>query len=178
MTKEEKAKLLEEGKTEVEITQLETIANLKLKMDSMIDPVKFAELQAEYDELMRIYTTERPAPKVVIPVTLRKASVIANELRAIKDGDMTNRDYIKLSLEYRKAYMSELGKDPWTDFSVTGSAEATDKTQNIADALQSLVDENPSNVEFRMKLESVLRDDPKVIAVLRTRKAIKDKQKK
>ena len=164
------------GEPTVEETQLKVIEEMKLKMETMVDPAKLAEVQKSYDALLNDYVNKRPAPKKEV-VTLRPSEEIANELRNIKDGDMSNRDFVVKSLEYRNAYISEFGTDPWTDFSVNGSGEETAQTKKVASALQQLVDENQSNVDFRIKLQSTLRDDPKVIPMIRDREKQKNKRK-
>ena len=87
MTEEEKAKLLEEGKSEVEIMQLEKIAEMKEKMDQMVDPEEFKKLQTQYKKLLDDYTNRRPAPKKEEPV-VRKTSEIAGELSKIQNGNI------------------------------------------------------------------------------------------
>lgn len=172
MTDEEKRieaeRLAEIERLKNEDIKQETINNLKKKLDAAVDPKVHAQLKKEYKDLMADFVDNRPAPKTK-EIKHRPAVEIANELRKINDGDINNRDYIVKSLEYRESYINEFGTDPWTDFSVTGSAEATAKTKKVATVLQTLIDENESPVEFRMKLESVLKDDANVISIIKQR---------
>jgi len=160
-------KLIEE-KT-VEQTQLEKIEEMKLKMDAMVDPDDFKNLKADYDKLLDEYINKRPAPKKKEKV-LRPVADIAKELHNIKSGDMSNRDYIKKSLEYREAHIKEFGKDPWTNFSTEGSDEATPTTNKVAQGLQTLLDENESPVDFRIKMNSMMKDDPGLMRKLQKNK--------
>ena len=173
MTEEEKEALkLEEAEKQRlanEDIKEQAILDLKAKLDASIDPAEHAKLKAEHKKLMDEFINRRPEPKLKVKV-IRPVIEIAQELEAINDGDMTNRAYIEKSLEYREAYIHELGTDPWTDFSVSGSGEPTEKTNKIANAYQQLLDENPSPVDFRIKFLSILKDDPNIISGLRSKK--------
>lgn len=158
--------------------EMEQIEALMAKVDVMVDPDKFAELETKYKKLLKDYTERRPAPKKQEVKKLRKAVEIANELRQISDGDITNRGYWEKSLEYRDAFMSESGNDPWTDFGREGSNKETPKTKKIAAAIKQLLDENPSDVDFRIRMHGALRDDPNVGMVLEERKKQAKKAKK
>lgn len=166
MTEEEKKKLLEEGKTETEIMHLEKIAEMKEKMDQMIDPEKFKELQAEYKKLLDEYVNKRIPPKKE-EETLRPTKEIAKDLIKVRSSDITNRDYIKTALEYRKAHIKETGRDPFTDFGESGPQEPNEQTNKIASTLEKLLEENETPTSFRIALNEVLKDDPKLISKLR-----------
>lgn len=168
MTKEEKAKLLEEGKTEAEISQMEVIAEMKIKMDAMIDPEKHAELKTEYDKLLKDYVNKRPVPKKKEKV-LRPIKEIAQELATISSGDITNREYIEKSLEYREAYIKKFGTDPFTDSTTDGPSEPTPQTKKVAESFQKLLDENPSPIDFRLKMNSVMKDNATLLRNMRKR---------
>lgn len=148
----------------VEQTQLAQIEEMKQKMDAMVDPEEHQKLQKEYKTLMEEYVNKRPAPKQEV-ITHRPVKEIAKELVSIKSGDMSNRDYVVKSLEYRNSFMSEFGKDPFAD-----GGEPTADTKEVAQVLQTLVDENPSPVEFRMKMNSVLKDDSVLVKALKRKR--------
>jgi hypothetical protein len=148
--------------------QLQTIDELKTKMDTMVDPEEYKKLQGQYKKLMDDYVNRRPAPKVETKV-LRSTKEIAKEIAHIKSGDITNRDYVEKTLEYREAHLHEFGTDPFADFSSNGAGKPTDDTVEVANTLKTLLDENPSPVDFRIKLNSVLQDDSQLIAKLRRR---------
>ena len=173
MTEEERAKLLEEGKSEVEIIQLEKIAEMKEKMDNMVDPEKFKKLEADYKKLLDDFTNRRPTPKKEEP-NFRPTKEVAEELKTIKDGDITNRDYIEKALEYRESHIAEFGKDPFTNFGINGSEESTATTNKVAGTLKQLLKDNPTPTGFRIALNETLRDDPNVLKML----AAKAKKKK
>jgi len=152
----------------VEELQLQQIEEMKLKMESMVDPEEFKKLQLQYKKLLDDYVNKRPVPKTEQP-TIRPTKEIAKEFQSIQNGDITNRDYVAKALEYRKAHINEFGKDPFSDFGQQGSGVSTEDTNEVATVLQTLLDENPSPVDFRIKLNSVLKDDPQLVAKLRKR---------
>lgn len=153
----------------VEELQMKTIEEMKIKMDEMIDPVEFKKLQGEYKKLMDDYVNKR-APIVKPVETLRPTRDVAKEIANIQSGDITNREYIKKALEYRKSHIQEFGTDPFTNFGQNGPSEPNSDSEEVASKLQTLLDENPSPVDFRIKLNSVLKDDAQLISKLRKRK--------
>ena len=158
-----------EEQDEQEQVYLNQIEALKKQMDEgMIDKAVYDKLLKDHKKLLDDYVNRRPAPKVeVIPT--RKASEVAKELIKVKNRDITNRDYISKTLEYREAHLKEFGTDPFTDFGQNGPQKPTDDTNMVASTLKTLLDENPSPVDFRIKLNSVLQDDPQLMAKLRKR---------
>lgn len=165
MTKEERAKLLEEGKTEVEISQLEAIEELKTQMDTMVDPDEFKKLQEEYDKLLKDYVNKRPVKEKKASEVIRPAKEIAQEISKIENGNISNREYIAKALEYRKSFMNESGIDPFSD-----NGEITEDSKEVAGKLQKLLDENESASDFRMRMNTVLKDDPQLLRTLNKRK--------
>ena len=147
---------------------LEQINDLKAKMDTMVDPAEYKKLQAQHKKLMDDFVNRRPAPKVQ-EVKVRPAKEVAQELSKVKNGDITNRDYVAKTLEYREAHIHEFGTDPFTDFGSNGPNQPTEETKSVAQTLKTLLDENPSPVDFRIKLNSVLQDDAQLLAKLRKR---------
>jgi len=174
MTDLEKKELeLEEQKKldqlSIEQIQLAKIEEMKTKMDSMVEGAEYNKLKTEYSKALNELVNRRPVVKKVEKV-LRPVKEIAKELSSIQSGDITNRDYIEKSLEYRTAHISEFGTDPFSDFGQNGPGVSTDDTKEVASVLQTLLDENPSPVDFRIKLNSVLKDDQTLIKKLRKRK--------
>ena len=157
-----------ENEKTVEELQLEQIETLKKQMENMVDPAKYAELQKQYKKLLDDYVNKRPAPTPQ-PQTLRPVKEIAREFQNIKNGDISNREYVAKVLEYRKSYMKEFGTDPFTDFGSGGSGQPTSDTEEVAEKLQKLLDENESAVDFRIKMNSMLQDDPQLMSKLRKR---------
>ena len=158
-----------EPKDEQEKIYLDQIADLKKQMDeNMISKEDYDKLLKEHKKLLNDYVNRRPAPKVEDKET-RKASEVAKELIKIKNRDITNRDYIAKTLEYREAHLKEFGTDPFTDFGQNGPQKPTEDTNMVATTVKTLLDENPSRVDFRIKLNSVLQDDPQLMAKLRKR---------
>ena len=158
-----------EPKDEQEKIYLDQIADLKKQMDeNMISKEDYDKLLKEHKKLLNDYVNRRPAPQVEVKET-RKASEVAKELIKIKNRDITNREYIAKSLEYREAHIKEYGTDPFTDFGQNGPQKPTEDTNKVASTLKALLEENPSPVDFRIKLNSVLQDDPQLMAKLRKR---------
>ena len=149
--------------------QADRIKELEQQVNEAADPQELAKAKKAYNDLLKQHIDRRPVPEAKKEV-LRPASEIVFELRQVKDGDMTNRKFWAKSLEYRKSYMSETGKDPWTDFSNTGSDQKTKQTEKVATAIEQLLEENTSDVDFRIKLNSIMKDDQNVLAVLAERK--------
>lgn len=147
---------------------LAQIQELKDKMDQMIDPEEHKKLQAQHKKLMNEYVNRRPVVKKE-EKTIRKASEVGQEITKIKNADITNRDYIAKAIEYRNAHIHEFGTDPFTDFGPNGPNKPTEETNMVAQTFQTLLDENPSPVDFRIKLNSILQDDPQLLAKLRKR---------
>lgn len=170
MTKEEKDKLIAEGKSEIEIMQLEKIAEMKEKLDSMVDPVEHEKLKEQYKLAMDEFVNRRPAPKTEEP-TVAPVKDLAKKLSSIKDGNISNREYIKTALEYRKAHIKETGRDPFTDFGENGPQAPNEETERVAKILQQVVDNNESSTSFRIALNDVLRDDPKLAQSLARKRA-------
>jgi hypothetical protein len=166
MTEEER---LEQEKLEQEDIKQKAIDDLKEKLDKAVDPAEHAKLKADYKKLMDDYVNRRPAPKKE-EIKSRPVAEIAKELSKIESGDITNREYVAKSLEYRNAHIKEYGTDPFTNFGQEGAGSSTKDTIDVADTLQKLLDENQSPVDFRIKLNSVLKDDQTLISKLRKRK--------
>ncbi len=158
-----------EEQDEQEQVYLNQIEALKKQMDEgMIDKAVYDKLLKDHKKLLDDYVNRRPAPTVVVKET-RKASEVAKELIKVKNRDISNRDYIAKTLEYREAHLKEFGTDPFTDFGQNGPQKPTDDTNMVASTLKTLLEENPSPVDFRIKLNSVLQDDPQLMAKLRKR---------
>lgn len=145
---------------EQEQIYLDQIEDLKKQLEEgSVPKEKYDKLMADYKKLLNDYVNRRPAPKQD-DKPVRKVREIAKELASIKDGSVTNRDYIAKSLEYREAYIREYGQDPFTDFGQKGPKKPTEETESVAQTLQKILDENPSPVDFRIKMNSILEDDP------------------
>lgn len=148
---------------------LEQIQELKDKMDNdMISKEEYLKLKAQHKKLMDDFVNRRPVVKKE-EKTIRPAKDVASEISKIKNADITNREYISKALEYREAHIKEYGTDPFTDFGQNGPNKPTEETNMVATTLQTLLDENPSPVDFRIKLNSILQDDPQLLAKLRKR---------
>ena len=145
----------------VEQIQLETIQELKAKMDAMVDPEEHAKLKTQYDTLLKSMINKR-TPVEEKPTT-RPAKELAKEF--IKNEPMSNREYVKQALEYRDAMIKEFGKDPFND-GKTDPAE----TQRVADALLKMVQESDSDSEFRYLFDQTVKDDADIAQMLKAKK--------
>lgn len=161
--------LFAEGEEEsTEDLYLKQIEDLKKKMDTMVDPEEYKKLQAQHKKLLDDYVNRRPVPPKE-EVKLRPAVEIAKEIASIKNGDISNREYVKKSLEYRESFLAATGKDPFTDFTKGGPSAPTEDSKLVADTLKKLVEENESPIDFRIRLNAILEDDPALAARIRKR---------
>lgn len=146
----------------LETQYLEQIAELKLKMESMVEGEEYNRVLAEHKKLTDDYINRR-APKTKEEFKLEAAEKYAIKLKDNKFKN--NREFIETSLNYREAFMKETGKDPWSDEGV-----ATEDTKEVANHLKTLLDENESASEFNFRLEQSLADDPTLLKTLRSKK--------
>lgn len=160
--------LFAEGEEEsTEDLYLKQIEDLKKKMDMMVDPEEYKKLQAQHKKLLDDYVNRRPVQQQ--EVKLRPAVEIAKELASIKNGDISNREYVKKALEYRDSFLAATGKDPFTDFTKNGPSAPTEDSKLVAETLKKLVEENESPIDFRIRLNAVLEDDPALASRIRRR---------
>lgn len=142
---------------------MKQIEDLKSKMDSMVDPDKYKKLEEERNKLLNDYINKRPTPKVEEASVYSKEDVerLAKELTSAKD--ITNIDYVKLSLEHREAMLAVYDKDP---YGLNG--EKSRESNEIAEFYKQLVEDSKTPSQFRMKFEEYVKDDPIVIQKIRT----------
>ena len=153
----------------IEEIQAERIRELEEQVANGADPEELKKARQAYKNLLKQTVDRRPAPKEE-PKQLRPAAEIGKQLATISDGDVTNKRFWELSLEYRDSFMAETGKDPWTD----GATEATPKTNFIAETVKKLISDSTSDSTFNAQFNDLLRDDPAVVRALRE----KNKKKK
>lgn len=146
----------------VEQIQLETIQELKAKMDAMVDPGEHAKLKTQYDTLLKSMINKRPAPEQ-IQVVKKSAKEVAKEI--ISNKPMSNREYVKKALEYRDAMILEYGKDPFND----GKTDQNEINQTV-EALKYLVEDSENDSDFRYKFDQIVKDDPQIVAMLKAKK--------
>ena len=153
----------------MEQVYLDQIAELKDKMDNnMISKEEYNKLLAEHKKLLNDYINKRQ-PNKQEEVKLRPAKEIAKEFQGISSGDITNRKYVAKALEYREAVLKETGKDVFADFGENGPGNPTDDTVEVASTLKKLLDENESDVDFRIVLNNILEDDPQLLTKIKKR---------
>lgn len=161
-------KILEEIKQEVEDNNvyLQQIEELKKKMDKMVDPDKYNQLEQERNKLLNDYINKRPAPKDDIKKGYTKEDVdkFGRELADAKE--LTNKEYIELSLKHRQAMLDVYNKDP---YGLNGEKSAD--AQKAAEFYEVLLNDSSSDTQFRMKFEEYTTDDPMVIQKIRAAKA-------
>jgi pyruvate/oxaloacetate carboxyltransferase len=149
----------------VEQINLEKLEEMKQQMENMVSGEEYNKIKAEYEKLLNEYINKRPAPKEEI-VKPRNPREIINDINNAK----LNRDYISKVLEYRDAVLQETGKDVFADVSTTGLGNPTPDTEEVANALQSLLESTDSPAEFNFRLEQMLVDDAAVIASIKANK--------
>ena len=146
----------------VEQIQLETIQELKAKMDAMIDPEEHAKLKTQYDTLLKSMINKRPAPEQT-NLPQKTAKELAKEI--IENKPVSNREYIKRALDYREAMIREYGKDPFTD----GKTDVNEINKTV-EALQYLVEDSDNDSDFRYKFDQIVKDDPQIAQMLKAKK--------
>ena len=147
----------------VEELQLKTIEEMKEKMDSMIDPVEFQKLKSSYDKLLNDYINKRPTPKVDVQEKTKSAKELASILLKVNNqNQLSNRDYVKTSLEYREAMLREYNVDPFMD-----KDSKPEEVKEIVSALSSIVDESKDDLDFRHLYDKTFKDDPMLLAKIR-----------
>lgn len=145
----------------IEEIQAERIAELEEQVANGADPEELRKAKDAYKNLLKQSVDRRQVKED--KVERRAAAVVAGELAKISDGDVTNREYLEKSLEYRDSFLKETGRDPWTD----GAGEETPKTKFIAETIRGLLKDNESPLAFNAQFNDLLRDDPAVIRALR-----------
>lgn len=145
----------------VEQIQLQQIDELKTKMENMVDPEEHKKLLEQYDTLLKDHINKRPVPKV--EKDTRSAKEIAQGM--MKNEPKSNREYVKEALAYREAMLKEKGIDPFSD----GKTDPKD-INKVVETLQTLIDDSEGDLDFRMRMQNALVDDPQVIALLKARK--------
>ncbi len=105
----------------------------------------------------------RPAPEAVL---LDAPEVYAKKLKELgANKPVTNREFIDTSVKFRQSTINKYGKDVWSD-----NGEQTPTTKAIAKNFQALLDECPTDEEFRYKLNMSMQDDANVVKLLASKK--------
>ena len=147
----------------VEELQLKTIEEMKEKMDSMIDPVEYQKLKSSYDKLLNDYINKRPTPKVDVQEKPKSAKELSSILlKANNQNQLSNRDYVKASLEYREAMIREHNIDPFMD-----KDSKPEEVKEVVTALSSIVEESKDDLDFRHLYDKTFKDDPMLLAKIR-----------
>ena len=160
--------------SEPEQMVLDQLASLKAKMDVMVDPDKYKELEAQHKKLLDEYVNKRPAPITEKPHVTTKEDVdnLSRQL-ARCSKDVTNREYIELALKHRQAVLDVYDKDP---FGMNGQKSA--EAEQAASFYKQVLEESSTPIQFRMLMEQYVKDDPVVIQKIRAAKAEADKSNK
>lgn len=154
-----------DDKTElsVEELQLKTIEEMKEKMDSMVDPEEFKKLKTSYDKLLNDYINKRPTPKQDVKEKPKSAKELASLLlQTNNQNQLSNRDYVKTSLEYREAMIREHNIDPFMD-----KDSKPEEVKEVVTALSSIVEESKDDLDFRHLYDKTFKDDPMLLAKIR-----------
>lgn len=151
----------------VEVNYLEQIAALKTQMDQMVSGDKYDELVKEHKRLTDDFINKREPAKVT-DEELKPASEYAKILMTNKKT--SNLEFVRNSLNYRKAFIKEFGRDPWANELQEGGSTVED-AQAVADHMTSLMSEfGDDPAEFNFRFEQSLVDDPLLVAKLKNRK--------
>lgn len=175
-TKVDRQALDEQTPNEQEKMYLDTIADLKNKLDNeTISKDEYNALLAENKKLLDKIVNQRPAPKPEV-VKHTPARELAKKIASIKSGDVSNKEYINLVTDYRDAFIRETGQDPFSNSILTNKgveferAGENQDANEIAQAFKSILEEDLSTSGFNIRLDSILQDDQAVIRAARNRK--------
>ena len=160
--------------SEAEQMVLDQLASLKTKMDVMVDPEKYKELEAQHKKLLEDYVNKRPAPQQTqTHITTREDVDALSRQLATGSKDVTNREYIEISLKHRQAVLDVYDKDP---FGLNG--QKSPEAQEAADFFTKILEEAKTPTQFRMLMDQYVKDDPVVLQKIRAAKAEADKSNK
>ena len=142
----------------LDVNLAEEVVKLQEEKERILAEKEEAERKRKEAELALI--NNRPAPKVK---ELDDPEVYAKRLQAVSSNkSMTNREYLENSVNFRKATINKYGVDPWSDKGV-----ATEDTEEVAQAIETPLNEYEHDDEFNFRLNSVLKDDPNLLRKLR-----------
>lgn len=146
---------------------LKQIEELKTRMDNdMISKAEYDKLKAQHATLLNEYINRRPKEVPKVPKAKKSAAELAQYFN--KKHDMTNREYWEKALEYREAFINEVGKDPFDNpNSAFGSPE---DVREVVTKVTALLEQYPNDTEFNIKMNTVLTDDRQVLAAFPKRK--------
>lgn len=152
---------------------LEQIEALKNRIDNeMVDKNELIELKRQHKALLDDYVNRRPVVEVK-ETKGRPAKDIAADILKAKSGNMSNKDYVALALEYREAFISELGQDPFSNSIVTNKGVQFEKVgenkdaEEVAMGLEYLIGESEDPVSFNIRANNIFQDDNALINKIR-----------
>lgn len=158
MTEEEKVVVTDQQDPNDQL--LETIADLKNRMDGMIPSEKYNELEKQNKKLLSDYVNTRPAPKEVEHVYKKEdLDAAARELVELGKKGVTNREYVEASLRHRDISLEITGKDPYGQ-----NGEKSPESVRSAEFFAHALDNSTSASGFRMMLDQGIHDDPQVLS--------------
>ena len=153
---------MEETKDEQVQMYLDQIAELKTKMETgMVSKEEYDKLMADHKKLLDDYVNKRTPKK--IEVVSKSAKELADTF--LTNKPMTNKEYVDNALKYRDAMIKEHGVDPFAD-----KDASPEEVKQVADTLRTLVDESDGDVDFRIKLNATMQDDPMLLSKLRQKR--------
>lgn len=157
-----------EDKT-VEQLQLEQIEALKAQMEGMVPSDELTKLKEQYQTLLNDYVNKRPVQQA--KNDLKPAKEYADKLiNSTPDKNpLSNREYIKTSIEYRKAMLAERGVDVFAD-----DGKSTPDTIAVAEGFEQLLNEFEDEKDFAYELGKVLVDDKALVNALRQKRSSKN----
>lgn len=120
----------------------------KVQQEKIDAEAKLAEEVKKRNQAEAALINFRPAPSDVV---LKDPAEYAKTLK--EASSMTNREYWQTSINFRDASLKKYGKDVWSDTGIP-----TEQTTKIAGSIKQLLEECPSDEEFRLKLNYTLVD--------------------
>jgi len=157
---------MEKEKETLDQMYLEQIEALKMQMESMVPGPEHDKLKAEHKKLLEDYVNRRPQVVKAEVIEPRSAKELSEHLS--QKSNLTNRDYWEKTLAYRDAFIKEFGRDPFNN--PTGDQSDALAAVEVADTIRELLNEYEEPTEFRIKMNTILKDDPAVLAKVRSSK--------
>lgn len=144
-----------------EVNLAEEVVKLKQSNEELQKAKEDEEKKRKEAEIALVNFRPAPANEV-----LEEPKVYAKKLKELgSNNPVTNREFLDTSIKFRESTLLKYGKDVWSD-----NGQTTPTTKAVASTIKSLLDECPSDEEFRYKLNMALQDDPNVVKLLASKR--------
>lgn len=141
----------------------------KKQREDTVKKSEYDKLVAERNRLMESILDG----KELRPEVAAKEVNVAELKKKMTDPDISNLEFIKTSLELRKAAIEKGEGDPYLPRGTSVSDSEADRAEQIAKTLQECVDESrgSESVFTALLADRIGKDDPAIISALRKRRS-------